>query len=137
MIDIALLIGRLLLIALLYLFLLMVVRTGVGLVKGQRRRGNVWSVAVEKGPKELRGVKIDVTGPVVVGRSPGADIVVGTDYASSRHARFTPVGKDLVLEDLGSLNGTYLNGQPLMLATGLKPGDIVGIGDVEIRVDRS
>ena len=76
MIDIVLLIGRLLFVALLYLFLFAIMKTGIGLVKGQRKKEKTWSVAVEKGPKELRGAAIDVRGPIVVGRSPGADIVL-------------------------------------------------------------
>ena len=55
MIDIALLIGRLLLVALLYLFLFAIMKTGIGLVKGQRAKEKAWTISVEQGPKELRG----------------------------------------------------------------------------------
>lgn len=137
MIDIVLLVGRLLLVALLYLFLFVVMKTGIGLVRGQRKREHAWCIAVERGPKELRGVKIDITGPVVVGRSPGADIVVGANFVSGRHARFSLIGKDLVLEDLGSTNGTMLNGQRITEPAGLREGDIVSIGNVDIKVSRS
>lgn len=109
-------------------------KTGIGLVKGQRKKGEVWSIAVAHGPKELRGLKINVTGPIIVGRSPGADIVIATAYVSGRHARFSPVGKDLVLEDLGSTNGTILNGKPIAEAIGLRDGDVVSIGNVDIKV---
>ena len=47
---------------------------------------------MERGPKELRGVSIAVHGPVIVGRSPGADIVIGAGYVSGRHARFQLMG---------------------------------------------
>ena len=77
MIDYALLLIRLLFVALLYLFLFAIMKTGVGLVRGQRKKERTWSVSVERGPKELRGVSIVVRGPVIVGRSPGADIVIG------------------------------------------------------------
>lgn len=70
MIDIVLLIGRLLFVALLYLFLFAIMKTGIGLVKGQRKKEKTWSVAVEKGPKELRGVRSMCCGPIVVGRRP-------------------------------------------------------------------
>ena len=125
MIDIVLLIGRLLFVALLYLFLFAIMKTGIGLVKGQRKKEKTWSVAVEKGPKELRGAAIDVHGPIVVGRSPGADIVIGAEYVSSRHARF-------VL--MGPLNGTAVNGMHISEPTALKNGDRVMVGDVTIRV---
>ncbi len=137
MIDIVLLIGRILLIVLLYLFLFAAMKTGIGLVKGQRKKSETWSIAVAHGPKELRGLKINVTGPIVIGRSPGADIVIGTAYVSGRHARFSPVGKDLVLEDLGSLNGTVLNGKPIAEAIGLRDGDVVSIGNVDIKVSHA
>ena len=58
MIDVILLIGRLLFVALLYLFLFAIMKTGIGLVRGQRKGEKTWTVAIEKGPKELRGVNI-------------------------------------------------------------------------------
>lgn len=134
MIDIILLIGRLLFVALLYLFLFAIMKTGIGLVRGQRKKEKGWSVAVEKGPKELRGVTISVRGPVVVGRSPGADIVIGASYVSSRHARFVLMGQNLFIEDLGSTNGTVVNGVYISEPTALKNGDKVMVGDVVLRV---
>jgi len=89
-----------------------------------------------KGPAELKGVTVPVNGPVVIGRSPGADIVIGDDFVSGRHARVTPSGNDAVLEDLGSTNGTVLNGQPVSIPTSLRPGDIIDIGAVRLKVDR-
>ena len=67
MIDVVLLIGRLLFVALLYLFLFAIMRTRIGLVRGQRKKERTWNLSVEKGPKELRGVSIAVRGPVIVG----------------------------------------------------------------------
>ena len=138
MIDLVLLAGRLLLLALLYLFLFAAVRTGIGLVAGQRVKGRgVWTVSVAQGPRELMGVSVPVTGPVVIGRSPGADIVIGDDFVSGRHARLSPSGDGAVLEDLGSTNGTGLNGQPVTGARSLRPGDAIDIGAVRLKVDRS
>ena len=127
MIDVILLIGRLLLVALLYLFLFAIMKTGIGLVRGQRRKEKTWTVSVERGPKELRGVSIAVHGPVIVGRSPGADIVIGAGYVSGRHARFTLMGQNLFVEDLGSTNGTYVNGRPVS-SQELRDGDRITIG---------
>ena len=114
MIDLVLLIARLLFVALLYLFLFAIMRTGIGMVKGSRKKERGWTVSVERGPKELRGVSIAVHGPVIVGRSPGADIVIGAGYVSGRHARFQLMGQNLFVEDLGSKNGTAVNGRPSM-----------------------
>ena len=129
MIDVVLLIAPLL-----YLFLFAIMKTGVGLVRGQRKKERTWSVSVERGPKELRGVSIVVRGPVIVGRSPGADIVIGAGYVSGRHARFSLMGQNLFIEDLGSTNGTSVNGQPIAEPTALKNNDVVNVGDVAIRV---
>jgi len=133
-IDVVLLIGRLLFVALLYLFLFAIMKTGIGLVRGQRTKERAWTVMVEKGPKELRGVQIVVHGPVIIGRSPGADIVIGASYVSGRHARFSLMGQNLFIEDLGSTNGTLVNGYAVDEPVPLKSNDIVNVGDVAIRV---
>ncbi len=137
MIDVVLLIGRLLFVALLYLFLFAIMRTGIGLVRGQNKKERIWNLSVEKGPKELRGVTIAVRGPVIVGRSPSADIVIGAGYVSARHARFSLMGQNLFVEDLGSTNGTAVNGQPISDPVALNENDIVTVGDVSIRIRRS
>ncbi|MCL1879375.1 MAG: FHA domain-containing protein [Actinomycetia bacterium] len=137
MIEIVLFAGRILLIALLFLFLIAVMNTGVGLVKGLNRRKEHWRLVVERGPDDIQGLKITVTGPVVVGRAPGADILINAEYVSGRHARFSPIGSDLVIEDLASTNGTQLNGQRIGLATELEDGDLVNIGDVALRISYS
>ena len=138
MIDVVLLAGRLLLLALLYLFLFAAVKTGIGLVAGQRTKGKgAWVVSVVKGPRELMNVALPINGPVVIGRSPGADIVIGDDFVSGKHARLSPNGDGAVLEDLGSTNGTLLNGQRVASAVMLRPGDSIDIGTVKLKVDRS
>ena len=134
MIDLVLLIARLLFVALLYLFLFAIMRTGIGMVKGSRKKERTWTVSVERGPKELRGVSIAVHGPVIVGRSPGADIVIGAGYVSGRHARFQLMGQNLFVEDLGSKNGTAVNSQLIAAPTALKDKDVVNVGDVAIRI---
>lgn len=134
MTDYVLLFARLLFVVLLYLFLFAIMKTGIGLVRGQRTKERSWSLAVERGPKELRGVNIAVNGPVIVGRSPGADIVIAAGYVSGRHARFTLMGQNLFVEDLGSTNGTAVNGELVNEPTALKNNDVVNVGDVSIRV---
>ena len=137
MVDMLLLIGRILLVALLYLFLFAVMRTGIGLVKGQgSKAARVWTLTVDKGPKALRGLKVNVMGPIIVGRAPGADILVPDDVVSRRHARFSLMGGDLMVEDLGSANGTRVNGEPVTQVQRCVEGDTVRIGSVEIKVTR-
>lgn len=136
MIDLVLFAGRILLVILLYAFLFAVMHTGIGLVRGQRRDAAIWSVDVEKGTKDLRGLHVDMLGPVVVGRSPSSDIVIDEPFVSATHARFTLQGPALVLEDLGSTNGTLVNGHPIGQPVTLRDGDEVQIGDTIMRVSR-
>ena len=136
MIDLILFAGRVLLVVLLYIFLFSVMRTGIGLVRGQRKDGAIWSVDVEKGVKSLRGLHVDILGPVVIGRSPSSDIVIDEPYVSASHARFTTQGPALVLEDLGSTNGTMVNGHIIEQPVTLRDTDEVQVGDVIMRVGR-
>ncbi len=139
MVDVVLLVGRLLLLALLYLFLFAAVRAGIGLVKGsgpgERKSGLALKVA--SGPRELKGTKVAIVGPVVIGRTPGADIVIADEFISSQHARVVPQGTGAVLEDLGSTNGTVLNGQRISAPTLLDEGDEIELGTVILKVVRS
>ena len=136
MIDLVLFAGRIVLVAIMYVFLFAVMRTGIGLVRGQRKDAAIWSVDVEKGERYLRGLHVDMLGPVVVGRSPSSDIVVDEPYVSATHARFTLQGPALVLEDLNSTNGTLVNGHVIDQPVTLRDGDEVQIGDTIMRVSR-
>ena len=136
MIDLVLFAGRILLIALLYLFLYAAMRSGIGLVRGQRRDAAIWAIDVEKGSKPLRGLHVDILGPGVVGRSPSSDVVVDEPFVSATHARFTLQGPALVLEDLGSTNGTLVNGHLIGQPVTLRDTDEVQIGDTIMRVSR-
>ena len=136
MIDLVLFIGRILLVALLYVFLFVTMRTGIGLVRGQRRDAAIWSVDVEKGPAGLRGLRVDILGPVVIGRAPSSDIVIDEPYVSANHARYTLQGPALVLEDLGSTNGTLVNGHPIDQPVTLRDEDEVQVGDAIMRISR-
>ena len=136
MIDLVLFAGRILLVILLYLFLYFAMRTGSGLVRGQRKDTAIWAVNVDKGTKQLRGLHVDILGPVVIGRSPSSDIVINEPFVSATHARFTLQGPALVLEDLGSTNGTLVNGHPIGQPVTLRDGDEVQVGDAIMRVSR-
>ena len=136
MIDLVLFVGRILLVILLYLFLYAAMRSGIGLVRGQRRDAAIWAIDVEKGTKQLRGLHVDILGPVIVGRSPSSDVVVDEPYVSATHARFTLQGPALVLEDLGSTNGTMVNGHLIGQPVTLRDSDEIQIGDTIMRVSR-
>ena len=131
-IDIVLFAGRIVLVALLYIFLFAVMKTGVGLVRGQRRDSAIWTIDVDKGPRGIRGIHVDMLGPVIVGRSPSSDICINEPFVSASHARFSLQGPALIIEDLNSLNGTLVNGRQLVEPATLREGDEVQIGDVVI-----
>jgi hypothetical protein len=77
------------------------------------------------------GAEYEVGGGLVVGRGDSADVRLEDPFASSRHARIDRDGDVLVIEDLGSTNGTFLNGEPLTGPRPLHPGDRIRIGDNE------
>lgn len=137
MVDIVLLAGRLLMLALLYLFLLAAIRAGLGLISGQApsRRSDGLVLAISRGPAELTGTRVPLRGPVIIGRSPGADIVIAGAFVSARHARIAPTGTGGVLEDLGSTNGTLLNGATVVAPASIKAGDVIDIGEVRLKVE--
>ncbi len=88
-------------------------------------------LVVERAPGHDRGMIYDLDGEVVLGRGDRAEIRLEDPFASSRHARIYEQGNIIVIEDLGSTNGTYLNEELLETARPLHPGDRVRIGDSE------
>ena len=72
----------------------------------------------------------------VLGRGEQADIRLEDTFASTQHARLAPHGDVMVLEDLGSTNGTYLNEEPLRGPQPLHPGDKIRIGDSSFTFER-
>jgi hypothetical protein len=82
------------------------------------------------------GSAYDLSEGALLGRGDGADIRLEDAFASTRHARLVPQGDVIVLEDLGSTNGTYLNGEPLRGPQPLHVGDQIKIGDSEFTFER-
>ena len=75
-------------------------------------------------------------GATSIGRSSASDIVLKSDdYASGRHARLTRHGGLLYVEDMGSTNGTFVNGRKAVGATPLRHGDTVRIGSTTFRYE--
>jgi hypothetical protein len=70
-----------------------------------------------------------------LGRSPVNTIIIPDTYASSEHALLTYRGGQWMLEDLGSRNGTTLNNVVIAGPTVASSGDIVGIGQVDLRLE--
>lgn len=66
---------------------------------------------------------------LTVGRDPSNDVVINDAQISRQHARITRQGEKLVIEDLGSTNGTFANGMRLAGPHVLTNGDVIGLGD--------
>jgi FHA domain len=86
---------------------------------------------VERAPGHTPGMEYDVGEGAVLGRGDQAEIRLDDPFASSRHARLSRQGGIVVLEDLGSTNGTYLNEELVSGPQPLHRGDRVRIGDSE------
>jgi FHA domain len=74
--------------------------------------------------------------PLTIGRATNNDVPLPQDeYASGRHARFEPRRDGIWVEDIGSTNGTFVNGIRLTRERKLTPGDVVRIGETDLRFE--
>jgi hypothetical protein len=146
-------------LAVLYLFLLWVARSAM---KDLARSGSGEAAAEPVDPSSLRrrdsalpdlragvdprltivaamghepGDNFDVGAGATMGRSDNAEIRVDDPFASSAHARIFARGEYMYLEDMGSTNGTYLNGRQVKQPERLKVADMIRIGDSEYRYE--
>jgi hypothetical protein len=75
--------------------------------------------------------------PLTIGRGSGNDLHLrGDRFASARHARVEPRPDGVWVVDAGSTNGTFVNGVRLDGAKRLTPGDIVRVGETDLRYER-
>ena len=81
------------------------------------------------------GTTISIGSGATVGRSPTSDIRIDDPFASAAHARIFPRGQFMYIEDMGSTNGTFLNGRRLRGPARLNLQDTVRIGDTEYRYE--
>jgi two-component system, NtrC family, response regulator AtoC len=77
-----------------------------------------------------RLVSLSEESEIVVGRGAGCDVVIDFDGVSRRHARFARGGQQVFVEDLGSMNGTLVNGAAITGQRRLAPGDVITLGTV-------
>jgi hypothetical protein len=106
-----------------------------GRVRGRRgdrvpkgRGGRVARLVVIE-PKAKRGTAFPLVGELTVGRDPGSTIRIDDDtFVSQHHARFYDVDGQAMVEDLGSTNGSFHNGNRLIGSRLLRPGDRVQFG---------
>jgi FHA domain-containing protein len=149
----ALLVLKLAFLVLLYLFIWRIVRSAAkdvrmpqesfvlapGSVPGLGEAAPVESgrLVVVKSPALDEGDELILdSAALLLGRGSRNDVNLARDeYASSNHARVEPRRDGVWLEDVGSTNGTYLNGIRLTSAKKLAPGDVLRIGETELRYE--
>lgn len=85
-------------------------------------------LVVRQGPQPGQSFPLEKDS-LAVGRDPGNDIVINDPHVSRQHARITQQGGLMVIEDLGSTNGTFVNGMRLTGPHTLADGDVIGLGD--------
>ena len=107
----------------------------VGLGRSARSFG---AFVVMRSPALEEGERIDLdSSPLTVGRGGPNDVqLVGDEYASAKHLRIEPRTDGVWVEDIGSTNGTYVNGARIDRPRRLTPGDVVRVGQTDLRYDQ-
>lgn len=75
----------------------------------------------------LNGQRWIINGDILIGRDDSCNVIIQNRQVSRYHARFVPLPQGVQLEDLGSKNGTHLNGQAVMEPIILQDGDVIQI----------
>jgi hypothetical protein len=153
-VDTALLILKIAFLVLLYVFIWRIVRTASrdlrlpqeSIILAPSREGGIASapppvhagrLVVVKSPELEEGTDFELnSSQLTIGRGRQNDVALSSDdYASARHARFEPRQDGAWVQDLGSTNGTFLNGTRLERPRRLTNGDIVRVGETDLRYE--
>ena len=131
---------RLLFLVLVYLFLFLVARAlwrdlRSAVAVAGRSLGRLIVVASPHGvPPPGEAIEIDAV--TTIGRDVNNSVVIEDSFASSQHAVLTFRGRSWYVEDRGSTNGTYLNGERVSGVVPIGFGDEIQVGQVRFRLDR-
>ncbi|MCA0180176.1 MAG: FHA domain-containing protein [Actinobacteria bacterium] len=100
-----------------------------------RRTPALDNLVVTSGP--LAGTRIPLgSTDILIGRNPGCHLVLDDDFSSGQHARIFPAANGWGVEDLGSTNGTFVNGQRIDEAVQFEPGSQVRVGRTTIELQK-
>lgn len=101
----------------------------------KRKRGHVGRLVVIA-PKAQKGTTFSTAAELVIGRAPSCAISLPDDtFVSQLHARFHPDEGRVVVEDLGSTNGTFLNGNRLTRPETVHRGDRIQVGSTVLEAE--
>ena len=102
--------------------------------KAKRQRGQPRVFMITQGSQA--GLSADLAGGVImIGRGADCQLILDDDYVSTRHARVVGSPSGIYVEDLGSTNGTYVNGQRITAPTTITLADTVRIGKTMLRLE--
>ncbi len=133
--DIILALLRIIFLGLVYLFVWQVARaigSHLGISIRRARRDGTKILFVKSDAQQ--GLEVDVSDVTVLGRSDEADVVLEDPYASDFHMRLISQDNEMTLHDLGSTNGTYINGRRVSVPTTLRRGDTIQVGKTVMEV---
>jgi hypothetical protein len=143
-------------LVLLYLFIWRIVRTTASRERKTPHEDSMiltpaQAASVGLGPAALRSAKLVVqrspsfetgdafevdSAPLTIGRGGQNDLVLsGDEFASARHVRVESRRDGVWVQDLGSTNGTYVNGSRVAGAQRLAPGDVIRVGETDLRLE--
>ncbi len=80
------------------------------------------------------GQRVPLRNPLTIGRSAANNLTLDDDWISGRHLRLRQRNGTWIVEDVGSTNGSRVNGQPLTGATRVRPGDVLDLGRVKLKL---
>ena len=127
-------------VVLIYAFLFMVARAlwqdlRAGVTGAGRPLGRLVVIAAQEG-RPAAGTSLQLDAINSIGRDVNNSIVIDDTFVSADHAMLTYRGRAWYIEDRGSTNGTYLNGQRVEGLLPLGYGDELQIGQVRVRLER-
>ena len=133
--DVILALLRIIFLGLVYLFVWQVARAigahlGISVRKRRREGNRLLFVRSET----QQGQETEITDVTVMGRSEESDLVLADPYASEFHMRLVANESGMMLHDLGSTNGTYVNGRRITAPTELRRGDNIQVGKTVMEV---
>ncbi len=102
--------------------------------RGRRQRGEPRVLMISQGSQA--GLSAELAGGMImIGRGADCQLILDDDYVSTRHARVVATPNGVYVEDLGSTNGTYVNGQRITAPTTITLADSVRIGKTMLRLE--